>query len=258
MTEFKKDKLQVNIYETRALMGAAAADAAAGKISELLASKEVVNIVFAAAPSQYEFLTELRSKPIDWSRINAFHMDEYVGVKKDAPQLFGNLLKEVIFDRVPMRNVFYLNGESADLNKECSRYAALLERYPTDIVFLGIGENTHVAFNDPHVADFHDKEIVKIVDLDEKNRLQQVDPNDPCCFDLLEEVPTHAITLTVPALYKSTYAYAIVPGKRKADAILHTLTSTVQEKYPSTIFRTHPNAMLFIDEMSASLLHHRI
>lgn len=219
MREIKKENLTVKIFETRALMGSAAAAVATDKIAELLKKKEVVNIVFAAAPSQNEFLAELVKKEVDWKRINAFHMDEYVGLNNDAPQLFGNFLKERIFDKVPLRNTFYLNGSASDLDAECKRYAELLERYPTDIVFLGIGENTHVAFNDPHVADFNDPVMVKIVDLDEKNRWQQVDPDDPSCFNHIGEVPTHAITLTVPALFKSAYAYAIAPGEKKADAI---------------------------------------
>jgi glucosamine-6-phosphate deaminase len=254
MREFKKENLAVKIFETRALMGAAAADEAANKIADLLKKKEMVNIVFAAAPSQNEFLAELAKKEVDWKRINAFHMDEYVGLKNDAPQLFGNFLKERIFGKVPLHNIFYMNGNATDLDEECKRYAELLERYPTDIVFLGIGENTHVAFNDPHVADFNDPVLVKIVDLDEKNRWQQVDPDDPSCFDHIEEVPTHAITLTVPALFESDYAYAIAPGEKKADAIYHTLTEEIQEKYPSTIFRKHRNAALFIDEKSAAKL----
>ena len=254
MREFKKENLEVKIFETRALMGAAAASAVANKIAELLKKKEMVNIVFAAAPSQNEFLAELAKKQVDWKRINAFHMDEYVGLKNDAPQLFGNFLKERIFGEVPLRNIFYMNGSATDLDQECKRYAELLQKYPTDIVFLGIGENTHVAFNDPHVADFNDPVMVKIVDLDEKNRWQQVDPDDPSCFNHIEEVPTHAITLTVPALFESDYAYAIAPGEKKADAIYHTLTDEIQEKYPSTIFRKHRNAALFIDEKSAAKL----
>jgi glucosamine-6-phosphate deaminase len=254
MREFKKENLEVKIFETRALMGAAAASTVANKIVELLKKKEMINIVFAAAPSQNEFLAELAKKEVDWKRINAFHMDEYVGLKNDAPQLFGNFLKERIFGKVPLHNIFYMNGSATDLDEECKRYAELLERYPTDIVFLGIGENTHVAFNDPHVADFNDPVLVKIVDLDERNRWQQVDPDDPSCFDHIEEVPTHAITLTVPALFESDYAYAIAPGEKKADAIYHTLTEEIQEKYPSTIFRKHRNAALFIDEKSAARL----
>jgi glucosamine-6-phosphate deaminase len=127
----------------------------------------------------------------------------------------------------------------------------LLEKYPTDIVCLGIGENTHLAFNDPHVADFNDRKIVKVVDLDMDCRTQQV--NDGC-FKTIEEVPTHALTITIPALFKSRYAYAIVPGSFKANAIYHTITSEIGEEFPSTILRQHPHAMLFIDEQSASKL----
>ena len=254
MKEFIKDNLLVKIYETRALMGIGAAEIISKKMAELLEMKEYINIVFAAAPSQNEFLAELKKSNVEWSRINAFHMDEYIGLNEDAPQLFGNFLKEKIFSEVPFRNIFYLNGSAVNMDEECKRYTELLERYPTDIVFLGIGENTHVAFNDPHVADFNDPLTVKIVDLDGKNRCQQVDPDDPSCFNHIDEVPTHAITLTVPALFKAAFAYAIVPGEKKADAIYHTLTDEVQEKYPSTIFRSHRNAVLFIDENSASEL----
>jgi glucosamine-6-phosphate deaminase len=254
MRALTKDKLKVNIYENRPLLGAGAADAISKKINELLETKEYVNIVFAAAPSQNEFLAELQKKDIDWSRINAFHMDEYVGLNQEAPQLFGNYLRERLFDKVSFREVFYLNGNAPDMKDECKRYAELLTRNRTDIVFLGIGENTHLAFNDPHVAYFDDPEIVKVVDLDEKNRMQQVDPGDQTCFSDIKEVPTHAITLTVPALFKADYAFAIVPGIKKANAIYHTLYSEVQEKYPSTLLRKHNNAVLYIDENSASEL----
>lgn len=254
MRELTKDKLKVKIYESRVLMGEGAAKAVSKRINELLDTKEYLNIVFAAAPSQNEFLAELIKRNIKWNRINGFHMDEYLGLSKDAPQLFGNYLKERLFDKVTFRQVFYLNGNAANIDEECKRYSELLKRYPTDIVLLGIGENTHLAFNDPHVADFNDPEVVKVVDLDDKNRLQQVDPNDKICFNTLEKVPIHAITLTVPALFKARYAYAIAPGERKADAIYHTLNSEVKENYPSTILRTHNNAELYIDENSASKL----
>jgi glucosamine-6-phosphate deaminase len=254
MKEIAKDHLKVKIFETRSLMGAAAAEAVSEKISELLKTKKYINIVFAAAPSQNDFLASLKQREVAWNRINAFHMDEYVGLDKDAPQLFGNYLREKLFSKVAFREVYYLNGNADDLEQECKRYSELLERYLTDIVILGIGENTHLAFNDPHVADFDDPKIVKVVDLDEKNRMQQVDPNDNICFNTIDEVPTHAITLTVPALFKANYAYAIVPGEKKADAIYHTLNSKVQENYPSTIIRRHKNAVLFIDEKSAARL----
>jgi len=254
MKEITKDNLKVRIFDTRPLMGTAAAEEISGKISELLRTKEYVNIVFAAAPSQNEFLAALQKKKIAWDRINAFHMDEYVGLDENAPQLFGNYLRTNLFDHVTFREVYYINGNADDAEQECKRYAALLERYPTDIVILGIGENTHIAFNDPHVADFNDPKVVKVVDLDEKNRRQQVDPDDPYCFTSIDQVPTHAISLTVPALFKARYAYAIAPGKRKADAIYHTLNSEIQEHYPSTILRKHANAVLYIDAESAAKL----
>lgn len=246
-----RDLLKVKIYKSRALMGNEAAEDISQRINMLLKEKEHINIVFAAAPSQNEFLKSLAEKKVEWSRINAFHMDEYVGLNKDAPQLFGNYLKGILFDKVPFRNVHYLDGDQNRQEEECKRYSKLIENNPTDIVILGIGENTHLAFNDPHVADFSDPKIVKIIDLDERNRQQQVDPEDEICFNSLEEVPTHAITLTVPALFNATYAYAIAPGSNKAEAIAHTLNDPIQENYPSTILRKHPNAVLYIDEESA-------
>ncbi len=251
MREIKKDKLQVNIYAGRPELGAAAAETLTARIAELLKTKEYVNIIFASAPSQNEFLAELLKKDIEWGRINAFHMDEYVGLHPDAPQGFGNFLKDRLFSHVSCREVHYLNGNAADPHDECKRYSDLLIKYPTDIVCLGIGENTHLAFNDPHVADFNDPLIVKVVDLDQDCRIQQV--NDGC-FSTIDEVPTHALTITMPALFKSTYAIAIVPGKFKANAIDHTINSEISEKYPSTILRRHDHAILFIDEDSASKL----
>lgn len=251
MREFKKEKLNVKVFENRAELGAAAADIFAAKLKELLTTKEYVNVIFASAPSQNEFLAELNKKEVEWNRINAFHMDEYVGLDKDAPQGFGNFLKDRLFQNVKCREVHFLNGNADDIQEECARYAALLTKYPTDIVILGIGENTHLAFNDPHVADFNDPLIVKVVDLDQDCRVQQV--NDGC-FANIGEVPTHALTITMPALFKSTFAYAIVPGKFKANAIEHTINSDISELYPSTILRRHDNATLFIDEDSASKL----
>lgn len=249
MRELTKDKLKVKVFETRSLMGKAAADAVSEKINELLATKEYVNIIFASAPSQNEFLAELKERDVDWGRINAFHMDEYVGLESDAPQGFGVFLRDRLFSHVSCREVHYMNGNADDPQQECERYANLLIKYPTDIVCLGIGENTHLAFNDPHVADFNDPLVVKVVDLDAHCRLQQV--NDGC-FAKLEEVPTHAITITIPALVKVPFAIAVVPGAFKANAVYHTLNSEISETYPSTILRMHPNAVLYIDENSAA------
>ncbi|MEO6000688.1 MAG: glucosamine-6-phosphate deaminase [Chitinophagaceae bacterium] len=250
MREFTKDSLHVKVFETRTELGEVAAEAFAKKVAEVLESNEYVNIIFASAPSQNEFLENLKKKNIEWNRVNAFHMDEYVGLGLDAPAGFGYYLNERLFSAVTCREVHYLNG-IADPEEECKRYTGLLIKYPTDIVCLGIGENTHLAFNDPHVADFKDPKIVKVVDLDEQCRLQQV--NDGC-FPSLDKVPVYALTITIPALFKSGYASAVVPGPLKADAIYHTLMSDISEKYPSTILRTHPDAVLFIDEKSAQKL----
>ncbi len=251
MREFKKEKLNVKVFEDRPALGAAAAETFTKKVAELLESKEYVNVIFASAPSQHEFLAELNQKDIEWNRINAFHMDEYVGLDKDHPAGFGNFLKDRLLQNVKCREVHYMNGNAPDIQEECARYADLLTKYPTDIVILGIGENTHLAFNDPHVADFNDPLVVKVVDLDQDCRVQQV--NDGC-FPNIDEVPTHALTITMPALFKSTFAYAIVPGSFKANAIAHTINSDISELYPSTILRRHDNATLFIDENSASQL----
>jgi len=247
MKEIKKDNLKVRIFEDRPSLGAAAAEDITQKIKKILDSKEYANIVFASAPSQNEFLAELSGKPVEWNRLNAFHMDEYVGLPSDAPQGFGTFLKERLFDKVTCREVHYINGNT-DPQAECERYAALLQKYPTDIVCFGIGENTHLAFNDPYVADFNDPKIVKVVDLDHDCRVQQV--NDGC-FSNKDDVPTHAITITIPALFKTKSAIAVVPGKLKASAIYHTLNSEISEQYPSTILRKHPDTTLYIDVNSA-------
>ena len=233
-------------------MGADAAELAGDRLRQLLRAKDFINIVFAAAPSQNEFLAALASrKDIDWQRVRAFHMDEYTALPEGASQRFGSYLRSHFFDLVPLHEVHFLRGEAADAEAECRRYAELLIRYPVDVVFMGIGENAHIAFNDPHVAKFNDPHMVKVVDLDGACRQQQV--NDGC-FRTLAEVPQRALTLTLPALMKADYIFCIVPGKTKAQAIYHTLKSDIVETYPSTILRTHPSAILFIDRDSGALL----
>jgi glucosamine-6-phosphate deaminase len=249
MREFTRDKLKVEVLGSRHLMGIAAAAAVAQKINQLLSVQPVVNMIFAAAPSQNEFLEALLKQDIDWGKVNGFHMDEYLKLDADAPQGFGNFLKAGLFDKAGFKSVHYLNGNAADSEAECQRYAALLEEYPTDIVCMGIGENTHLAFNDPHVADFNDPELVKVVDLDNACRVQQV--NDGC-FARIEDVPTHALTLTIPALMRGKYAFVIVPGENKADAVYHTLNADIDARHPSTILRQHENAVLFVDDKSSA------
>lgn len=249
MKQALADKLKVRIYETREQMGADAASMAAGHIRTLLQQKESVNIIFAAAASQNEFLAALIKEDVDWGRVNAFHMDEYIGLDENAPQLFRVFLKERIFDRVPFQNVYLLNGSAPDIKAECKRYSALLEANPVDITCMGIGENAHLAFNDPHVADFDDPYDVKVVDLDEACKQQQVNEG---CFDKTGSVPGDALTLTIPALLKAPYILCMVPGATKAQAVYHTLVSPVSEQYPSTIIRKHPNTYLFLERESAA------
>ncbi len=241
MRNFKVDLLEVRVLESRAVLGQSAAEAVCAAVGEVLQRKAIVNIMFAAAPSQNEFLAALVRMPVDWSRVNGFHMDEYLGLDEDAPQRFGNFLQKRLFGRVPFRRVA--------LMRTFEEYAHLLAQEPTDIVVLGIGENTHLAFNDPHVALFDDPELVKVVELDEVCRAQQVHDG---CFMALEEVPRRAMTVTIPALMQPEYVFVVVPGKNKAEAVAHTLREKVSERYPSTILRRHPRAVLFLDDESFS------
>lgn len=252
LKEFKCDQLNVKIFNTRDELGKYAASEMSKTLVSLLGRKDYVNIVFAAAPSQNEFLTHLTQiRNIDWSRVNAFHMDEYVNLPEEAPQKFGNFLKMKIFDKVPFKSVNYIDGNAADLPIECQRYSKLLKEYPPDIICMGIGENGHIAFNDPSVADFNDPQIVKIVELDRMSRFQQVRDG---CFNDLSLVPKYALTLTIPILIKGNYLFCMVPGLSKAEAVFNTLNGNITEKCPASILRTHKNATLYLDEESASKL----
>ena len=250
---FSKDKLMVKIFPTRSEMGKEAAREAAAIIRDFLSYKEEVNIIFAAAPSQNDFLSALLEHNLVWRRVNAFHMDEYIGLDADAPQGFGNYLKNRFFDKISLKRIFYLgNDPDADTpEKEISRYTELLKQYPPDIVFMGIGENGHIAFNDPHVANFEDPDLVKVVDLDLACRQQQV--NDGC-FASLSQVPTHAYTLTIPALTMARYIFCVVPTARKAQAVYNTLKGDISESCPASILRTVYNATLYLDNDSAGKL----
>ena len=251
LRDFSVDQLQVRVFANRQAMGLAAAADVVRAVEKLFLKKKYVNIVFAAAPSQNELLAGLVGSGLDWSRVRAFHMDEYIGLPADAPQGFGNFLRRGLFSRVPFREVFYLDGVTMQTAAECQRYGDLLRKYPPDIVCMGIGENCHLAFNDPPVADFKDPYLVKVVELDAACRQQQV--NDGC-FAALGEVPHEALTLTIPALIQAPEVFCVVPGPRKAEAVGHTLMAEVGTAYPSTILRTHPRARLYVDEAAAALV----
>jgi glucosamine-6-phosphate deaminase len=246
--------LRVKIHDTREEMGIVAANDIADAIRSVLAYKKECNIIFAAAPSQSEMLAALIEQPgIEWNRVNAFHMDEYIGLATDAPQGFANFLRAAIFDKVPFHSVNCLDGVAAtkDSTAECTRYAALLENHPVDITCMGIGENGHIAFNDPPVADFDDPVLVKPVELDEICRNQQVHDG---CFAVLNEVPTHALTLTVPALMRAAQVFCVVPAATKSRAVHDTLLGEISTACPASILRRHPQATLYLDMDSARLL----
>jgi glucosamine-6-phosphate deaminase len=246
------DNLQIEIYADREALGRAAGHAVAARMKQQIAVKGSVAMVFAAAPSQNEFLATLAAiEEIDWDRVIAFHMDEYLGLPADAPQGFGYFLRQHLFDQTAPGTVYFLNGQALDPAEECRRYEALLEAHPVDIVCAGIGENGHLAFNDPAEADFADPVQVKVVALDQASRLQQVHDG---CFSDLDSVPTHALTMTIPALMAARWIYTMVPGPTKAQAVKETLTGPIGTHCPATALRRHPNAILYVDRDSASLL----
>ena len=250
-TVIRKIGFKAEIYKTRKAMGEAAGKKAEELILQCLKQKKEVRIIAAAAPSQNEILEYLaNSKAVDWSRIIAFHIDEYLGLADDAPQSFANFLRERLFDRVPFKKVHYLEGNK-DPAKECDRYTALLKKAPIDLLLCGIGENGHLAFNDPPVADFNDPLLVKIVNLDSACRNQQVHDG---CFVSLKDVPKQALTLTIPILMSAAYAVCTVPGPSKTAAVGRLFKGPVETKCPSSILRFHPDCTVFLDSESGKEL----
>ena len=250
MQVFQYDKLRVQRYENRTISGKEAGEWAAMKVNEILKTRETINVLFAAAPSQDEMLAAFMASDVDFSRINALHMDEYIGLPEDAPQLFGHYLDEHAFKLAKFNNVFYVAcGEDGETT--CARYAKLLEEYPLDIAFIGIGENGHIAFNDPHEAKFDDPQTVRVVNLDNVCRQQQV--NDGC-FKTINDVPKTAITLTIPAIMSAKTLVCTVPAATKANATKEACLGPVSEACPASIIRTHDDCVLFCDPDSGRYL----
>jgi len=248
MKQFDLDRLHVAVFDTRKAMGDAAGHDAAEAIRKALSEKDTINVMFAAAPSQNETLAALLSEEgIAWNRINAFHMDEYVGLSENHPAGFRNFLKRAIFDKKPFKSVNLLNGNAEDPEKEAARYSQLLKDNPLDVCLLGIGENGHIAFNDPPVADFNDKTFVKIVELEQRCREQQVHDG---CFEKLEQVPTHALTVTIPGLVQAKAMFCSVPAATKAEAVYKLVNRDISEACPCTILRRHENAYFYADKDS--------
>ncbi|MBO0881156.1 MAG: glucosamine-6-phosphate deaminase [Mycobacterium sp.] len=240
--------LSVRVYSGRAELGQAAGQDIAVALRQRLAAQAEVRVVFASAPSQDSMLESLARQPgIDWSRITAFHMDEYLGLPTTAPQRFGAYLQRWLFDHVRPGRV-ELIGELADAAAEAGRYGRLVTAAPVDLVCLGIGENGHIAFNDPPLASFADPEPARVVRLDERSRQQQV--NDGC-FPVLARVPTHAITLTIPTLMSARQLFCVVPGATKAAAVRAALHGPVDARCPASVLRRHRSCNLYLDTESA-------
>lgn len=238
------DRLRVNVFPTRAALGAAAGAAVAERVRQLLAVQPAARMIFAAAPSQDETLAALgAARGIDWGRVVAFHMDEYLGLSAGSAQSFGRYLRAHLFDHVRPGVVHFIDGSTSPA-AERRRYAALLAEGPIDIVCLGIGENGHLAFNDPPVADFADPEAVKVVALDAACRQQQV--NDGC-FPSPAAVPTHALTLTIPTLMAGARLFCAVPGPAKRAAVRRALRGPVATDCPASVLRRHPDCTLYLD-----------
>jgi glucosamine-6-phosphate deaminase len=246
------DSLHVKIFGSREDMGQAAAEDAIEELYRLSGQTEMIRMIFAAAPSQNEFLKYFTNrKEFTWNRIEAFHMDEYIGLPEDSPQRFGRFLKDKLFDKLPFAKVHYLMPEPENPSLAVNEYEIKIREKAADIIALGIGENTHLAFNDPPVADFDDPAMVKIIELDHDCRQQQVHDG---CFATIEAVPQSAVTLTIPALFMGRKLICVVPGSRKSRAVYNTLTSEVSEKCPASILRKHPNATLYLDPDAARLI----
>jgi glucosamine-6-phosphate deaminase len=249
---FTAGRLAVEVHDSRRWLGRAAGMEAAQHLRALLARQPGARVIFACAPSQDEFLAHLTAETgIAWPRVTVFHMDEYVGLPAAHPASFRHYLRTHLTAKVRPGVVHELAGDATDEAGECARYGALLAEAPVDMVCLGIGENGHLAFNDPPVAQFNDPARVKSVELDLACREQQVHDR---CFPSLAEVPRRALTLTIPSLLKSTRMFCIVPGPRKAAAVKATLRGPVTPSCPASILRIHPAATLFLDNESAALL----
>lgn len=249
MRTAKFDLLNVHIHADRPTMGLAAAADAFAVICRAIAEKGTARVVFACAPSQAEMLAALRAREIEWPHVTGFHMDEYLGLGADHPASFRHFLAQHLLRHVHLREFHGIRGEATDRESECARYAGLLQAAPIDLVCLGIGENGHLAFNDPPVADFNDPAAVKVVELDEPCRRQQV--NDGC-FPSFNAVPRHAFTLTIPALLSARSLVVTVPGPRKAAAIRAALLGPIATSCPASILRTHRSAVLHLDPEAAA------
>ena len=251
-TQLRHGRLVTEVLPDRARMGAAAAAHVAGRLATILANRDDARVIFAAAASQADFLDALAATPgIDWQRVVAFHLDEYVGLAPGDDRSFGEWLERGIWSRVRPGRVEKLDGAAAasDPEAECARYGALLGAGGIDLALIGVGENGHLAFNDPHVADFDDPLAVKVVEIDDTSRHQQVRDG---AFPSFETVPRLAMTVTMSALLASRAVSVVVPGAQKAAAVAAMLEGPIGTACPASALRDHPDALMFVDEAAIS------
>ncbi|MDZ8053542.1 MAG: glucosamine-6-phosphate deaminase [Aulosira sp. ZfuVER01] len=249
---FSVDKLTVQIYNTEAEMAQDVAEIAQQYLHKLLQQQDSATVLLATGNSQLKFLDALIALGgVDWSRIILFHLDEYLGISSDHSASFRRYLRERVEQRVNPQQFHYLEGDTLQPLAECDRYTKLLQAQPIDLCCLGVGENGHLAFNDPSVADFQDPYRVKLVKLDSVNRQQQVKTGH---FPNLESVPQYAFTVTLPLICSAKKIICLAPEKRKANVVKDILQGSINTKCPASILRQQAQAMLFLDINSASLL----
>jgi glucosamine-6-phosphate deaminase len=243
--------MPVHVFGSNAALGRRAADDLASILTSAIAERGEASVILATGNSQLTFMQALRALPgIDWSKIVVFHMDEYLGMSDQHPASFPLYIREKLTDHVQPRAFFPMRGDAPDVEAELARYRALLAQHPPDACVLGIGENGHLAFNDPP-ADFDTQAVIHVVDLDERCRMQQVGEGH---FATLADVPRQALSLTVPALLAPAQVLAVVPEARKAEAVRAALYGPVTPDCPASILRTQPHVTLYLDRDSARLV----
>jgi glucosamine-6-phosphate deaminase len=243
--------MEIKVLKNSRQLGMEAGSAGAQIINNVIRKNGTANIILATGTSQFETLKQLvAEKEIDWSKVTMFHLDEYIGLPVTAKASFRKYLKERFLDKVPALKAHHLINGEADAEAECERLSSLISAHPVDVALVGVGENGHLAFNDPP-ADFDTEKPYLIVNLDHKCREQQLGEG---WFDSLEEVPTQAISMSVKQIMKSNVIICSVPGARKAQAVKDCLVKPVDNRYPASILKLHPNCMYYLDEASASLL----
>ena len=245
--------MEIVLSETKQLLGLKAANRGAELIRKAIRHNGKANIIVATGASQFEMLNELVKEDVDWSVVTAFHLDEYIGISEHHPASFRKYLKERFVDLISIKEFNYVNGET-DPYFECERLGKLISEHPIDVAFIGIGENGHLAFNDPP-ADFETEEPYLVVKLNDACRQQQLGEG---WFPTFNDVPEKAISMSIRQIMKSKAIICTVPDERKATAVHDTILNEISPECPATILRTHANAVLLLDLAAASLVRDKI